>query len=77
MTGRLAEFSLRKVLEPLSKQACFDYEVQVLGISVAALMHAEWVLRKLEVGPGFDRVILPGWCRGELQPLQAWSERST
>ena len=70
VTGRLAEFSLRKVLESLSKQAHFDYEVEVLGISVAALMHADWVLRKLQVAPGFDRVILPGWCRGDLQPLQ-------
>lgn len=70
MTGRLAEFSLRRVLESLSKIAHFDYEVEVLGISVAALMHADWVLRKLQVRPGFDRVVLPGWCRGELLPLQ-------
>ena len=70
VTGRLAEFSLRRVLETLSKRAHFDYEVEVLGISVAALMHVDWVSRKLHVPPGFDRVILPGWCRGELQPLQ-------
>ncbi len=70
VTGRLAEFSLRRVLEPLSEKARFDYEVEVLGISVAALMHADWVQRKLEVSPGFDRVILPGWCRGDLKPLQ-------
>jgi dihydropteroate synthase-like protein len=70
VTGRLAEFSLRRVLESLSEKARFDYEVEVLGISVAALMHVDWVQRKLEVPPGFDRIILPGWCRGDLGPLQ-------
>lgn len=70
VTGRLAEFSLRRVLESLSQTARFDYEVEVLGISVAALMHVDWVSRKLQVPPGFDRVILPGWCRGDLEPLQ-------
>lgn len=70
VTGRLAEFSLRRVLESLSEKARFDYEVEVLGISVAALMHVDWVKRKLDVPAGFDRVILPGWCRGDLAPLQ-------
>jgi len=70
VTGRLAEFSLRRVLEPLSRQVGFEYDVAVLGISVAALMHADWVLRKLTVPPGFDRVILPGWCQGDLEPLR-------
>ena len=71
ITGRLAEFSLRRVLESLSRQVGFEYEVAVLGISVAALMHADWVARKLEVRSQFDRVILPGWCQGDLQPLEA------
>lgn len=69
VTGRLAEFSLRRVLESLSEKARFDYEVEVLGISVAALLHVDWLLRKLHVPSGFDRVILPGWCRGDLTPL--------
>ena len=70
VTGRLAEPALRRVLEPLAKQAGFEHEVAVLGISVAALMHAHWVLRKLEIREPFDRVILPGWCQGDLQPLR-------
>lgn len=70
VTGRLAEPALRRVLEPLGPQVGFDYEVAVLGISVAALMHAHWVLRKLEIREPFDRVILPGWCQGDLQPLR-------
>jgi dihydropteroate synthase-like protein len=69
VTGRLAEASLRRVLAQLAPQAGFDYEVAVLGISVAALMHAEWVNRKLQLDSPVDRVILPGWCQGDLRPL--------
>ena len=69
LTGRLAESSLRRVLEPLSRQVGFDYDVSVLGISVAALMHADWVKRKFSGAEHFDRIILPGWCQGDLQSL--------
>lgn len=71
VTGRLAEPSLRDVLVPLSERVGFDYEVSVLGITVAALMHVNWVQRKLSVPEGIDRVILPGWCHGDLSALAA------
>lgn len=45
-------------------------EVAVLGISVAALMHVDWVLRKLEVPAEVARVVLPGWCQGDLELLR-------
>ena len=70
LTGRLAEFSLRRVLKTLADEAGFDYEVHVLGISVAALMHADWIARKLTIEGRFDRVIVPGWCQGELKLLE-------
>ena len=66
VTGRLAEPSLQDVLPPLATRIGFDYEIAVLGISVAALMHVDWVRRKLVVPPGISRVILPGWCGGDL-----------
>ena len=69
VTGRLAESSLRGVLEECSQQVGFEYDVAVLGISVAALMHADWVQRKLEVPSDFDRIILPGWCQGSVERL--------
>ena len=69
ITGRLAEFSLRRVLDRLSVERDFEYDVAVLGISVAALMHVDWVLRKLEVPAEYDRAILPGWCRGDVGRL--------
>jgi dihydropteroate synthase-like protein len=71
VTGRLAEFSLRRVLDGLSRQAGFESEVAVLGISVAALMQTDWVRRKLQVPAGIDRIILPGWCQGDIRQLAA------
>lgn len=69
VTGRLAEPSLRDILVPLSDRIGFDFEIAVLGISVAALMHVDWVRRKLQVPDGMQRVILPGWCSGDLDSL--------
>ena len=73
VTGRLAEFSLRRVLEDLGPRAGFEAEVAVLPISVAALMTPRWVARHLEVPEGIDRVILPGHCRGDLSAVVAKS----
>jgi dihydropteroate synthase-like protein len=42
----------------------------VLGISVAALMTPAWVARWLDVPPGTDRVIVPGWCQGDLSVVE-------
>ena len=69
VTGRLAEFSLRRVLDELAPRAGFVPEVAVLPISVAALMTPKWVARHLDVPPGVDRVILPGHCRGDLESI--------
>ncbi|HZW30307.1 MAG TPA: DUF6513 domain-containing protein [Isosphaeraceae bacterium] len=69
VTGRLAEFALRQVLDDLAPRAGFQAEIAVLPISVAALMTPRWAARHLEVPEGVDRVILPGYCRGDLAPL--------
>ncbi len=69
VTGRLAEFALRQVLDELAPRAGFVPEIAVLPISVAALMTPMWVARRLEVPAGVDRVILPGHCRGDLTAI--------
>ncbi len=71
VTGRLAEFALRRVLDDLAPRANFRAEVAVLPISVAALMTPKWVARHLEVPEGVTRVILPGHCRGDLAQVEA------
>jgi len=69
VTGKLAEPSLRRVLAELAPQADFDYSIAVLPITVAALATAPWVARHIAPHPGVDRVLVPGWCAGDLEPI--------
>ena len=69
VTGRLAEASLRELLTTLAPKVGFEYDVAVLGISVAALMSVDFVSRKLNAPSAVDRVLLPGWCGGDLDSL--------
>lgn len=71
VTGKLAEHSLRQVLERLAPRVGFEYSIQVLNITVAALMTTPWIARRLAVPPGTSRVLIPGSCRG---PLDIFSE---
>ncbi len=71
VTGRLAEPSLRDVVAPLAEKLGFRYEIAIPGIQVAALLHTSLLLKRLEVPAHVDRVILPGWCQGNLNELQA------
>jgi dihydropteroate synthase-like protein len=66
VTGRLAEHSLRQVLAQLAPRVGFEPTVQVLHITVAALMTTEWIARRLAVPEGTTRIIIPGGCRGSL-----------
>ena len=73
LTGRLAEAVVRQTTAQVSARAPVDFEVHVLPITVAALMHTTWVERKLEWRAEwrFERVLLPGYCQGELAALSA------
>ncbi|MDG3004822.1 DUF6513 domain-containing protein [Paludisphaera mucosa] len=71
VTGRLAEFALRQVLDDLAPRAGIEAEVAVLPITVAALMTPAWIAKRLEPPPGVARIILPGYCRGDLAAIEA------
>jgi dihydropteroate synthase-like protein len=71
VTGRLAEQSLRAILAELAPHAGFEYAVEVLNITVAALMTPEWIARRIHVPGGTTRVLLPGYCAGDLAPVIA------
>ncbi len=71
VTGKLAEHSLRQVLERLAPRVGFEYSIQVLNITVAALMTTPWIARRIAVPPGTTRVLIPGACRG---PLEAFAD---
>lgn len=86
ITGKLAEHSLRQVLERLAPRVGFDYTVGVMNITVAALMTTPWIARKLAASsaipstdgsplpalpPGTTRIVLPGECSGPLEAIRA------
>jgi dihydropteroate synthase-like protein len=71
VTGKLAEPSLRRTLEELAPRAGFDFTLAVLPITVVALATTPWIARHLTVPANIDRVILPGLCQGDLEPLRA------
>ena len=61
---------MRDVVTQLSKRLGFRFEIAVPGIQVAALLHTDLLLRRLDVADDVDRVILPGWCQGGLTELE-------
>ena len=75
VTGRLAEHALREELSKLAPRMGFIPSVQVMPITVAALMTCQWVAGRLAVPPETELVILPGYCRGELSSVAAAADR--
>ncbi len=69
VTGKLAEPALRRLLAELAPKAGFDYVLAVLPITVAALAPTSWIARHLTLSEPIDRVVLPGLCPGDLEPL--------
>lgn len=71
VTGRLAEHALRPVVSSLAKHVGFDYTLEVLPITVAALMTPAWIARHVHIPASAARVVIPGYCEGDLAPIQA------
>ena len=69
LTGKLAEKQLHRILEEMEPE--FTYTVHQLGLTVAALMTADMIGRRLKETFGADRVLVPGRCRGDLDSLSA------
>ncbi len=73
VTGRLAEHALRSVLNDLAPRVDFEHTVQVLPITVAALMSTDWIARRIAPPDEATHIFLPGYCQGELQCIAAAS----
>lgn len=69
LTGKLAEKQLRQILEQMQPE--FTYTVHQMGLSVAALMTADMIRRRLKETFNADCILVPGRCRGDLQQLSA------
>lgn len=70
VTGRLASPAVQRVVGELADQLQFRATVATLPITVAALMTTDWIARRLQVPPDATEILLPGYCRGDLAPLE-------
>ncbi len=70
VTGRLAAPALEEVVAQLAPKVPFDYSIQVLNITVAALMTTPWVARRIAPPEQATEVLLPGYCQGELKVVE-------
>ena len=71
VTGRLAQHALEAVVPTLAEQVGFAYSIDVLPITVAALMSPEWIAKHIQAPAWATRVLIPGYCSGDLRPLEA------
>ncbi len=71
VTGRLAESALRNLLPSLAQQVGFEFSIQVLPITVAALMTPQWIGPRLEIPAKATKILVPGYCTGDLEPIHA------
>jgi dihydropteroate synthase len=69
VTGRLAESAVREIVAHLSDQHGFEYTIDVLPITVAALMTPTWLMRHLQVPPQTTKILLPGYLAPHLEQL--------
>lgn len=70
VTGRLAERSLRQIVAELSGQIGFEYSIDVMPITVAALLTAKWIAPRLHIPSVTTEILLPGYCDGDLSPIK-------
>ncbi len=70
LTGKLAYPGLVRILEDMQSDA-FTYDVRNLGLSVASMMTTNIIKRRLKDIDQFDRIILPGLFRGDLDELSS------
>lgn len=75
VTGRLARHALESVVPPLAQQVGFQYSIDILPITVAALMTPAWIAKNIQIPDEATRVIVPGYCEGNLDPLQSQTNK--
>ncbi len=71
VTGKLAEPMLREVIERLANEHGFRYTVEVMPITVAALMSASWLTKRLQVASDVTHLIVPGYLEPGRDELAA------
>ncbi len=67
LTGKLAERQLKRILKAMKPE--FSYKINQIGVSVAALMSENIILRRVQVDKSINKIIVPGKFRGNLDKL--------
>jgi len=70
LTGKLAERQLKRILSAMKPE--FSYRINQIGVSVAALMSENIIMRRLSKDLDVDRIIVPGKFRGNLNKLSKY-----
>ena len=73
LTGKLAERQLKRILKAMKPE--FSYKINQIGVSVAALMSENIILRRVKVDDSFDKIIIPGKFRGNLKKLTNYFQK--
>tara|TARA_Y100000589_G_scaffold179388_1_gene169841 strand:- start:73 stop:1455 length:1383 start_codon:yes stop_codon:yes gene_type:complete len=67
LTGKLAERQLKRILKIMKPE--FSYKIGQVGVSVAALMSENIIMRRVSKDEEIDKIIVPGKFRGDLEKL--------
>ncbi len=67
VTGKLAERQLRRILKTMKPE--FSYKINQIGVSVAALMSENIIMRRVNKDKEIDKIIVPGKFRGDINKL--------
>ena len=71
VTGKLAEPALREIVASIANKLGFEYSIEVLPITVAALMTPQWLLKHMRVPEAATRVILPGYLQSGIEEIRS------
>lgn len=71
VTGKLAEPAVRECIAKLADKLGFSFTIDVLPITVAALMTPKWLLRHVQIPSTTTRMIVPGYLDHGISEIQA------
>ena len=74
VTGKLAAQSLRAIVGRLAREVGFEYSIDVMPITVAALLTPKWIAPRLNVPSAATEILLPGYCDTDLSPIEAQTD---
>ena len=71
VTGKLAEPAVREIVASIASTQGFEYSIEVLPITVAALMTPAWLLKHMRIPEQATRVILPGYLQTGIEEIRS------